>query len=135
MDDDIDDIGIPSNEWGVTADRIAWSSKEALDMFDAIWYTRTSQSARWMDIIGDYAGEELFLINGDSLLSVVLDDPLLALGKQNGTMALLFRDAWAALISIIDLSFQYLHARYSLERVFKEYKLRNAVFEVVCWFP
>lgn len=36
-----------------------------------------------------------------------------------------------ALISIIDVSFQYLHARYSLERALKEYVKRNAVFEIV----
>ncbi|KAF8505147.1 hypothetical protein JB92DRAFT_2966409 [Gautieria morchelliformis] len=65
-----------------------------------------------MDIIGDYAGDELFLLEGDSLLSGILDDPLLAVGKED------------------DVSFQYLHARYSFERTLKEYVKRNAVFEV-----
>ena len=82
--EDIEQIRIPSEEWGVAADATTLSAQEAVDRFDATWYTRTSQSARWMDIIGDYAGEELFLLNGDSLLSVVLDDPLLALAKETG---------------------------------------------------
>ncbi|KAF8511366.1 hypothetical protein JB92DRAFT_2934736 [Gautieria morchelliformis] len=42
----------------------------------------------------------------------VLDDPLPAVGKED------------------DVSFQYLHARYSFERTLKEYVKRNAVFEV-----
>lgn len=28
------------------------------------WYTAIAKSARWMDIIGDYAGDELFIIDG-----------------------------------------------------------------------
>lgn len=61
-----------------------WSAKKALEEFDASWYAKTSQLGRWMDVIGDFAGEELFLLNGDSLLSIILDDSLLALGKEGG---------------------------------------------------
>ena len=82
--EDIEHIRIPFEEWGVASGATVWSAKDALVICDASWYTRASQSARWMDIIGDYAGEELFLVNGDSLLNAVLDDPLLAIGKENG---------------------------------------------------
>jgi hypothetical protein len=61
-----------------------WSAMKALEQFDSTWYARTSHLGRWMDVIGDFAGEELFVLNGDSLLSLVLDDPLLALGKDSG---------------------------------------------------
>ena len=37
-----------------------------------------------MDLIGDYAGKELFVIDGDSLVQRVLSDPLLALAKPEG---------------------------------------------------
>ena len=60
-----------------------------------------------MDLMGDYAGSELFVIDGafphsipcepgrsncssiagDSLLQLVLDDPLLALGRPDGMCA------------------------------------------------
>lgn len=38
---------------------------------------------RWVDIIGSYAGKELFVVDGDALIQSVLDDPLLALGKPD----------------------------------------------------
>jgi hypothetical protein len=28
------------------------------------WYFRASRSARWMDLLGDYAGSEAFVIDG-----------------------------------------------------------------------
>ena len=34
-------------------------------------------SARRVDLVGDYAGNELFLLEGDSLLLNCLSDPLL----------------------------------------------------------
>ncbi|KIJ46122.1 hypothetical protein M422DRAFT_165687 [Sphaerobolus stellatus SS14] len=90
----------------------AFSVKEALDNLDINWYNRVTRRSRWMDIIGDYAGEELFLVDGDSLFSIILDDPLLAIGKK-------------------DMSFQLIHARYNLERFLNDFKTRNAVFEIV----
>lgn len=87
----------------------------ALANFDTSWYIQASRRARRMDLIGDYAGREMFVIDGDSLLRQVLDDPLLALGRIN------------------DSSFQILHAFHSLERVLNEFRKRNAVFEIVFW--
>ncbi|CAK5280839.1 unnamed protein product [Mycena citricolor] len=87
----------------------------ALDAIDQNWFVNTTRRARWMDLLGDYAGTELFLISGESLLKTVLDDALLALGHAG------------------DLSFQILHAYYLLENALLEFTSRNANFEIVFW--
>jgi ATP-dependent RNA helicase DDX60 len=40
------------------------SPQAALAYFDEAWYIRASRRARRMDIIGDYAGNERFVIDG-----------------------------------------------------------------------
>ncbi|KDQ52162.1 hypothetical protein JAAARDRAFT_73245 [Jaapia argillacea MUCL 33604] len=90
-------------------------AREALDFLDARWYTGTNRRGRWMDLIGDYAGSELFIIDGDSLLEVILNDPLLSIAKENGQ------------------GFQILHAIYLLERMLDDFLTRSAVFEIVFW--
>ena len=82
----------------------AFSAKEALEHIDEVWYILANKRARWMDLIGDYAGSEPFIIDGtscsrrycyssslryqpltgESLLQIVLDDPLLAIGRDGG---------------------------------------------------
>ena len=76
---------------------------EALKYIDDHWYKEIAgKKARWMDLIGDYAGNERFILDGDehlfvcegwfnntlftgeSLLQHVLDDPLLALARTGG---------------------------------------------------
>jgi ATP-dependent RNA helicase DDX60 len=85
MSDELENLNLRNNsEVGVAAEAETWSAREALYAFDTEWYTTTSHMGRWLDIIGDYAGDELFLLEGDALLSSVLDDPLLALGKEDG---------------------------------------------------
>lgn len=37
------------------------------------WYD--NRRPMWIDLVGDYAGRELFLIEGDSLLRQCFDDP------------------------------------------------------------
>jgi hypothetical protein len=78
------------------------SIPKALERIDAEWHT-ASRRARWMDLLGDYAGTEPFIIDGStiasshacfanlrdfsighSLIQLVVDDPLLALGKPGG---------------------------------------------------
>ncbi|KAI9465185.1 P-loop containing nucleoside triphosphate hydrolase protein [Lactarius psammicola] len=68
-----------------------------------------------MDLIGDYAGNERFILDGESLLQHVLGDPLLALARPG------------------DPSFQILHAINSLERLLSEMLKRSAVFDIVFW--
>ncbi|SJK99648.1 uncharacterized protein ARMOST_02956 [Armillaria ostoyae] len=57
-----------------------------------------------MDLIGDYAGDEPFIIDGESLIQ-----------------------------SVLDTGFQVLHAIYSLENTLKSFVSRKANVEVVFW--
>lgn len=85
-----------------THDKFADSSR-AVEHFDDAWYIKATRRARRMDLIGDYAGTELFIIDGmflelsfpekslltkdrtgDSLLQEVLNDSLLAIARDNG---------------------------------------------------
>ncbi|KAJ6541715.1 hypothetical protein B0H19DRAFT_1239495 [Mycena capillaripes] len=91
------------------------SADKALDEVDQGWFTRATRRARWMDLLGDYAGAELFIISGESLLENVLDDPLLAVGRAQ------------------DGSFQLLHAYYILETTLLEFINRRANFEIIFW--
>ncbi|CDO68719.1 hypothetical protein BN946_scf184652.g46 [Trametes cinnabarina] len=93
----------------------AHGPKDAVAYVDTEWYTLVNRRGRWMDLIGDYAGSEPFVIDGEALVQFVLDDPLLALGQKN------------------DLSFQIVHAIYSLERVLHEISRRSSSFDVVFW--
>ncbi|KAL0960256.1 hypothetical protein HGRIS_011887 [Hohenbuehelia grisea] len=86
-----------------------------LQALDAQWYSMASRRARWMDLLGDYAGAELFIIDGESLLQLVLDDELLHIGRKN------------------DLGFQLLHAIFLLEHRLNCFLQRNANFEIVFW--
>ena len=40
------------------------SSFKALSVVDQTWYAPFSKKSRWMDLVGDYAGQELFVIDG-----------------------------------------------------------------------
>jgi hypothetical protein len=46
------------------------SDKEAIDLVDT-WYINVNRGARWMDLLGDYAGSELFVIDGASCVSSI----------------------------------------------------------------
>ncbi|KAI0660897.1 P-loop containing nucleoside triphosphate hydrolase protein [Cubamyces menziesii] len=93
----------------------AQSPKDAVVYVDAQWYTLVNRRGRWMDLIGDYAGSEPFVVDGEALIQLVLDDPLLALGHKG------------------DVSFQIVHAIYSLERILHEISRRSTSFDVVFW--
>lgn len=53
----------PSSE-ASSSPEIVDSAREVLDHLDEGWYINTTRRARWMDIIGDYAGNELFVLDG-----------------------------------------------------------------------
>ncbi|KAI0048817.1 P-loop containing nucleoside triphosphate hydrolase protein [Auriscalpium vulgare] len=91
------------------------TARKALALLDGAWYRGVVKYARWMDLIGDYAGSERFIVDGESLLQEVLNDPLLAIGRAE------------------DPGFQIVHALYSMEHLLKELMQRNAVFDVVFW--
>ncbi|KIY71644.1 P-loop containing nucleoside triphosphate hydrolase protein [Cylindrobasidium torrendii FP15055 ss-10] len=76
-------------------------------------YVQIIKDARWMDIVGDYAGDELFIIDGESLLQTVLDDDLLAIGRSTGC------------------DFQAAHAIYILEAILENFISRQARFEII----
>ncbi|CCM02168.1 uncharacterized protein FIBRA_04246 [Fibroporia radiculosa] len=111
---DLDDFDYVPED--VTADIPEPSSiKPALRYIDKKWYLPANRRARWMDLIGDYAGTELFILDGEALLQQVLNDPLLALGREG------------------DPSFQILHAIHTLEKILNEFQSRSACFEIVFW--
>lgn len=81
----------------------SFSAAEGLRYLDAQWYAQANRRARWMDLIGDYAGNEPFVLDGayimtsymrskdvngrdtgDALIQLVLDDKLLALARSEG---------------------------------------------------
>ncbi|KAH8085472.1 P-loop containing nucleoside triphosphate hydrolase protein [Cristinia sonorae] len=91
------------------------SADAALDFLNERWYSLISRRGRTMDLIGDYAGSELFLIDGNSLLQEILDDDLLALARKS------------------EVSFQILHAIHALEQVLENFQRRDATFEIAFW--
>ncbi|KAH9943357.1 P-loop containing nucleoside triphosphate hydrolase protein [Epithele typhae] len=91
------------------------TAKDAVAYIDQEWYTLVNRRGRWMDLIGDYAGSEPFVVDGEALIQFVLDDPLLALGRKD------------------DPSFQSIHAIYTLERVLHNISRRSDAFELVFW--
>lgn len=40
------------------------TAREALTYLDSTWYTKANRRGRWMDLIGDYAGSEPFILDG-----------------------------------------------------------------------
>ena len=98
-----DDTVDGSQENPALAPKEKMNAVEALKCIDHRWYKIIAgKKARWMDLIGDYAGNERFILDGkkktfvlfrgsndcmspgESLLQHVLDDPLLALARADG---------------------------------------------------
>ncbi|TCD64633.1 hypothetical protein EIP91_003835 [Steccherinum ochraceum] len=90
-------------------------TSDVLDYLNEEWYSLMSRRGRMMDLIGDYAGSELFLLDGNSLIQEVLEDSLLAIGRES------------------EPSFQILHAMHSLEQLLENFQRRDAVFEIAFW--
>ena len=55
-----DEISVPVSHQHTSS----LSSKEALEHIDRAWYMLANKRARWMDLLGDYAGTEPFVIDG-----------------------------------------------------------------------
>lgn len=51
-------------EDGIEKPKMELSSAEAIELVDSTWYAMVSRKARWMDLIGDYAGNENFVLDG-----------------------------------------------------------------------
>ncbi|KAG9000216.1 hypothetical protein FRB94_005612 [Tulasnella sp. JGI-2019a] len=84
---------------------------DALADIDIQWYGRLNP--RYMDLVGDYAGMEPFVIDGDSLCELVLNDPLLAIGRKD------------------DSSFQIIHAIWGIEKILHDFVRCRCVFDVI----
>ncbi|KAG8764624.1 hypothetical protein FRC12_007991, partial [Ceratobasidium sp. 428] len=67
----------------------------------------------WLDLVGDYAGDEFFVVDGDSLCQLVLDDSLLVIGKETNP------------------GFQILHALHNFEQAILALKSRGCNFDIV----
>ncbi|KAF5334374.1 hypothetical protein D9611_013536 [Ephemerocybe angulata] len=113
---DFDDFDERPQDVAETTKNASGGIEGILRAFDKAWYVGRGRASRRMDLLGDYAGNELFLIDGESLFQAVLDDPLLALGREN------------------DCSFQILHAYHTLERILSEYTTRSTNFEIVFFY-
>ncbi|KIY45565.1 hypothetical protein FISHEDRAFT_76419 [Fistulina hepatica ATCC 64428] len=113
-ENDLGQIGIISklSKWTSSPNNRLYRACQQLD--DA-WYADVVRKGRWMDIVSDYAGQEPFVVDGESLICRVLDDPLLALGKEE------------------DPAFQLPHACHLLESFISNLKSRRAVFDIVFW--
>ncbi|TDL25294.1 P-loop containing nucleoside triphosphate hydrolase protein [Rickenella mellea] len=109
---DFDDVGSTVND--PPRKVLAISAKDAVNFIDSVWYTpMVARKIRWMDLIGDYAGNEKFVLDGEALLQIVFEDHLLSLG------------------SLENPGFQMLHARHSVEMILHSLLRRDAVFDVV----
>jgi hypothetical protein len=60
--DDLDEI-TRNPTWSKTTNLDPGS---ILEEADEKWYIKASRAARWMDLLGDYAGSEPFIIDGTS---------------------------------------------------------------------
>jgi hypothetical protein len=52
---------------------------KALRVLDEKWWSK--QHPRRMDVFGDFAGEDFFLVDGNSMLQEIFEDPLVSIGK------------------------------------------------------
>jgi len=71
MDLDLDVLVLDNlNDVGLLAASDSDLSVEALKFIDDNWYKKIAgRKARWMDLIGDYAGNERFILDGDVISS------------------------------------------------------------------
>lgn len=68
--DGLNDTGAPVPPSGsaqiVDGDSVEMTAVEALKYMDDNWYKKIAgKKARWMDLIGDYAGNERFILDGN----------------------------------------------------------------------
>ena len=55
---------------------------ETFDLFLSKWYREIS--SRYMDLVGDYAGQEFFVVDGEAVLQTIFNDDTLDLGGARG---------------------------------------------------
>lgn len=52
---------------------------KALRVLDENWWSK--RHPRRMDVFGDFAGEDIFFVDGNSMLQEIFEDPLVSIGK------------------------------------------------------
>lgn len=52
---------------------------KALKVLDEQWWSK--RHPRRMDVFGDFAGGDVFLVDGNSMLQEIFEDPLVSIGK------------------------------------------------------
>ena len=62
--EDFDTINAQQTTEDAGSEPASLAAAEALRRLDQAWYTNVNRRARWMDLIGDYAGTEPFIIDG-----------------------------------------------------------------------
>lgn len=72
--DGLNDTTVPVAPSGsaqtVDDEAVEMTTVEALKYMDDNWYKKIAgKKARWMDLIGDYAGNERFILDGNELFS------------------------------------------------------------------
>ncbi|KAH8927575.1 P-loop containing nucleoside triphosphate hydrolase protein, partial [Atractiella rhizophila] len=106
------EVTSPHKEESPSKEEAVQEELDLLKELDVNWFRFLNP--RYLDLVGDYCGQELFLIDGDALIQQVLNDPLLNLGNA--------RD---------DFSFQIVHAVHTLEKLILKFLKRDCVFEIV----
>ena len=151
MDPQFDDDTTPLLNDDIQLDKNAKAS-EAVKHLDEKWYRTVAKRARWMDLIGDYAGNERFMVDGVfhlmdgwhtilTLISPCLQRRVVVPARSGGRTS----GAWRRRRSVspdsslratlicasIDPSFQILHAVHIMEKFLDDLIKRAAVFDIV----
>ena len=83
-------------------------------------------STRRVDLVGDYAGSELFIVEGDSLLLRCFENPDLDFDGRIGYFASYFQQ-----VKDFIGGFQLLHAVYEVEAFLQNLRQRRCNFHLV----
>jgi hypothetical protein len=106
---------------------------EALKVLDEEWWSK--RHPRRMDVFGDFAGEDIFFVDGNSMLQEIFEDPLVSIGKgsewTSGSWPL-FHPCWMTIShNPTALGFQILHILYLAETFLERLKNQSPNFEVI----
>ena len=72
MEDEFDDGKPILGPTESSKQKKALSTEAAIRYIDEKWYRAVSRRGRWMDLIGDYAGSERFILDGEFVLKASL---------------------------------------------------------------
>ena len=70
---DLDGFGKTGAHFETLSKTKLTTAKDAVQYVDDVWYSEANRQARWMDLLGDYAGSELFVIDGAFVVMLTSD--------------------------------------------------------------